>query len=129
MKGKFGTLTQTFLADDYRGQRIRLRVQVKSRKVDQWAGMWLRVDTGEKIVAFDNMQRRPIKGTTDWHEVAIVLDVPDDATMILMGLLIQGRGKVWMDKLVFETVEEDVPVTDQYVRPTTRKPTNLNFGG
>ena len=36
-----------------------------------WAGLWMRVDKGKDMVAFDNMQDRPIKGTTDWQRYYI----------------------------------------------------------
>jgi hypothetical protein len=38
----FGTLMQTFKADAYRGKRLRLSGYVKTDRVDQWAGLWIR---------------------------------------------------------------------------------------
>jgi len=44
------------------------------------------VDKGKETgVAFDNMQDRAIKGTTDWRRYEVVLDVPEDATGIAPG--------------------------------------------
>jgi hypothetical protein len=64
----FGTLMQTFKADSFRTKRIRFSGYVRSKEVMDWAGLWLRVDgsNGGEMLAFDNMQDRPIKGTTDW---------------------------------------------------------------
>jgi hypothetical protein len=40
----FGTLMQMVDAQHYRGQRIRFRGAVRPDGVDQWAGLWMRVD-------------------------------------------------------------------------------------
>src|SRR5262249_52276437 len=63
-RGGFGTLMQTFEAGDLRGQRVRLAAFVRAEDVKDWSGVWMRVDGPEKgkALAFDNMQRRPIKG-------------------------------------------------------------------
>ena len=62
----FGTLMQTFKADTFRGQRVRMSGYVQSKDVADWAGLWMRVDgTQKEALAFDNMQGRPIKGTSD----------------------------------------------------------------
>jgi beta-lactamase regulating signal transducer with metallopeptidase domain len=125
----FGTLMQDFEAAQYVGKRVRFRASVKSEGVNNWAGMWMRVDIGKKAAAFDNMEDRPIKGTTGWHTYAIVLDVPEDATGIFFGILLNEGGTVWLNSVKFETVGTDVPVTDQRARnsPRVPGPTNLNF--
>src|SRR5262245_35752620 len=56
----FGTYMQSFDATQYRDKRVRLSAYIKAENVEQWAGMWMRVDVGQKAVAFDNMQDRPI---------------------------------------------------------------------
>jgi hypothetical protein len=58
----FGTLMQQFDEAQYSGRRVRFRAWVKSEDVDDWAGLWMRVGSGTKSVAFDNMQNRAIKG-------------------------------------------------------------------
>lgn len=125
----FGTLMQTFKADEFRGQRVRMSGYVQSKDVAEWAGLWMRVDGAQKeALAFDNMQGRPIKGTSDWTRVDIVLDVPASASEIAFGILLTGKGQVWMDDLNFEVVGKDVPTTGAKMGEETRaKPLNLNF--
>lgn len=121
----FGTLMQTFSADEYLGKRVRLTGYVKSEEVKNWAGLWMRVDGPEPRVplAFDNMQDRPVRGTRDWTACTIVLDVPRDATDISMGLLLAGEGAVWVDDLKIEVVSTSVPTTGR----SRGKPVNLDF--
>jgi hypothetical protein len=44
---------------------------------------------------YDNMQRRPIKGTTELAKYELVLFVPNEATSISYGVLLDGTGQIW----------------------------------
>ncbi|MBV8729863.1 MAG: AraC family transcriptional regulator, partial [Acidobacteriia bacterium] len=128
--GGFGTLMQSFNAKQYNGQRVRFSAYVKSEAVQNWAGLWMRVDkvTNDKrqVVAFDNMQDRAIKGTTGWQHYEVVLDVPDDSTLIALGILVDGSGTVWLNSGSFEVVSKSIPVTGKSV-PTPDGPQNLSL--
>jgi hypothetical protein len=122
----FGTYMQMFDATEYRGKRLRLSAYVKSENVEDWAGLWMRVDRDQKPVAFDNMQDRPIRDIQGWTQHAIVLDVDARATAVAFGILLSGRGAVWIDDVAFEVVGEEVPVTDMTLK-SARSPRNLDF--
>jgi hypothetical protein len=128
----FGTLMQQIKPDKFLGQRIKMTGFVKSENVKNFAGLWLRVDRGAKPVSFDNMQQRPIKGTTEWKQYEIVLDVPKDATGISFGALLTGTGQIWFDNLTFEIVDDSVKPTSSINSKessfnTLREPENLEF--
>jgi len=125
----FGTLMQICNADKYLGERLRMSGYVKTEQVVNWAGLWMRVDgVDNKSVSFDNMQNRPIKGTTDWQKYEIVLDVPKGSTQLAFGILLTGKGQAWVDDLRFDIVDENVPVTDlKQERILPEEPINLNF--
>ncbi len=108
----FGTLLQAFQGIEYRGKRLRMSGSVKAKGVEQWAGLWMRVDgEGGKTLSFDNMQNRPIQGTRDWNQYDIVLDVPAESVGIYFGILLGGKGQVWLSNVQFEVVGTDVPTT------------------
>jgi len=109
----FGSLIQSFQAHNYLGKRLRFRAFVKSNDVQEWAGLWMSVSKGNLMVAFDNMHNRSIKGTTDWQEYEVVLDVPQDATRIDFGVLLAGTGRVWLNGVEFDVVGLDIPTTDE----------------
>lgn len=49
----------------YAGKEIELRGFMKTQKIENgFAGLWLRLDSRDRMVSFDNMQKRNIKGTT-----------------------------------------------------------------
>lgn len=123
----FGTLMQRFAAEQYGGKRLRLSGLVKSQDVVGWAGLWMRVDRGKNAVAFDNMQDRSIKGTTDWRRYDVVLDVPEDATGISLGVLLAGAGEVWLSSTNFDVVGTDISITGVSGSKIPNAPVNLDF--
>jgi hypothetical protein len=124
----FGTLMQNFRADHYLGKRVRFSAFVKTEGAQDWAALWMRVDKGSKEVAFDNMQNRPIKGTTNWQKYDVVLNVPQDATGIFFGVLLSGSGEVWLNDAKFEAVGPTVLPTNGDMIQEPDEPTNLDFG-
>jgi len=109
----FGTLMQMFKADEYRNKRMRFSAVVKSERVEAMAGIWMRVDGPEdgKALGFDTMLNRPIRGTTDWQQCEVVLDVPQASVFVAFGFGLGGRGQAWLSDVRFEEVGTDVPVT------------------
>lgn len=126
---EFATMMQQFKADKFLGKRVKLSCFIKSEEVDQFAGAWMRIDDqlGDTL-QFDNMGNRPIKGTLDWNYYSIVLDVSERSKTISFGVLLQGRGKVWVNQFQFEEVPETVPTTNLEVLPMLLdEPVNLSF--
>ena len=112
----FGTVMQSFMLEKYLGKRIKMTGYLKTRDVEDWAGLWLRVDGKKyKLLAFDNMKNgkrdRSVTGNTDWKQYEIVLDVPDEAINISFGTLLSGKGQVWFDKIDFEVVSKKTETT------------------
>jgi len=99
----FGTWMTKIEPGKYAGHGIRMTAFVKTTDVENWAGLWLRVDgAGGKQLSFDNMGNRPIKGTTDWQQYEIILDVPENSTGIFYGIILNGTGEAWIDGLQSE---------------------------
>lgn len=101
----FGLYWQRIDASRYRGQRVRVSAFLKTREVRGWAGMWMRVDpkVGPSL-EFENMQRRPILGDTDWKPYQIELEVAQEAEEIHFGCLLVGQGEVWFDDVQLQAV-------------------------
>jgi hypothetical protein len=120
----FGTLMQTVKAGDYRGKRVRLTANVKTENVEDWAGLWMRVDSGNRrATSFDNMEDRPMKGTLDWKPYQVVLDVDNEADAVAFGILLEGTGTVWLNQARIEVVDKTVPTTGG----GNKAPVNLDF--
>jgi hypothetical protein len=119
---EFGTLmtrlpTSGEAVKDWLGKRVKLRAEVRTENVVGWAGVWMRVDGAQvppdppPMLAFSNMQDRPILGTSDWSPYELVLDVASDAKTINFGLALHGDGEAWVRAATIEVVGNDVPQT------------------
>jgi hypothetical protein len=127
---RFGAVMQSILADDFRGQRLRLTASIRTEDAD-CGSLWMRVDgVRGAVLAFDNMmQRQPdgaLTGTAGWVERHIVLDVPEEAESLHYGFLLQGHGRVWTRAFRLETVSHDVAPTNGRGSRLAR-PANLDF--
>jgi len=123
----FGTLMQECMPGKFLGHKIRMTGYMKSEGVWNWAGFWLRVDQegSTNPLSFDNMQDRPIKGTTDWKKCEIMLDVPNNASRLAYGALLDGVGQIWFANISFEIVVNDTKSTGQ--SQILNEPANLDF--
>jgi TonB family protein len=107
----FGVATTTFPVQAAAGKRIRYSGYIKTENISRgWAGLWWRVDGTSGVLAFDNMQDRGAKGTTDWQRYEIDLPVAADAKNINFGVLHAGDGSAWFDGLAVEV--DRVPYSD-----------------
>lgn len=63
---EYATVMQQFSADRFLGKRVRFAAFVKAQDVDGWAGLWMRLDGRFGVtLKLDNMQNRPIRGTSE----------------------------------------------------------------
>jgi C-terminal processing protease CtpA/Prc len=86
------------IIESFPGHKITLTGYIKTENVtDGYAGLWMRIDPG---IAFDNMNKNGVTGTTDWTQYSITLDMnPEKTEQIVVGGLLVGKGKMWLDNL------------------------------
>ena len=111
----WSTIMQSIRADEFVGKRVRLSAYVKTAGAR--AQMWLRIDGPGEALGMDNMDKRPITGTTDWQLVEIVMDVPATSIGLAYGLIV-SEGTAWIDDVKLEAVN-NIGVTG-YVDPAAR---------
>jgi len=125
----FGTLMQSINAENYRGTRLSLSGYLKTQDAGR-AQLWMRVDGSDRrVLSFDNMDDRPVVGTTDWSRYQIVLDVPQDSRVIAFGFLLMQKGKAWGGNFKLEKVDTALPVTSAGPATLAKEPANLDFSG
>lgn len=98
---EFGVCTIDVLPP-VQGKRLKLTGYIKTENVaDGFAALWMRIGERDgETAGFDNMQNRGITGTHDWKEYSIELPYdPAKAHTILLGGLLVGKGRLWVDQL------------------------------
>lgn len=113
--GKY-SIAMEFTGDvvDYRGFIYKLPIQSSGGKIslsgyiktenvtDGFAGLWLMVDSDFVWKPFELsfMEQYGITGTNDWKRYELTLDLPrSNNSIIEIGGLLSGKGKMWMDSL------------------------------
>ena len=97
-ENEFGSLMQRFPASYLVNKTIRLEGEVRTKNVAQWAGLWLRADDDAgNMLSFDNMENRPIRGTTSWTKYVIQLPLPTGTIWLNYGIVLVGHGMMWAD--------------------------------
>jgi hypothetical protein len=115
------TLRQTIKADDYRGKRLRLSGEVKAEQVDKPGGLYIRTDVlpwkhiqeqfgGEQPADPSNrpdesIPQHVVQGTHDWKRYEVTVPVAEDALFIRFGLVLYGKGQLWLADAHLEVVE------------------------
>jgi hypothetical protein len=120
----FAAIAQGISAKKFRGRRVRYAARMRAYEVSVSAGLWLRADSGTEMLLLDNMDDRPLRGTTDWTPMEIVMDIPEEATSLVFGMLLAGRGAVDLTGLEFHETDQNARVTESTL---PEEPQNLTF--
>ena len=115
----FGNLIQSLPAAGYNLRRIRLRAAMRVEGPNTRAQMWLRLDRADNSMAFlENMGTRPVT-SPEWKPYDIVATVPEDASRIVLGVMLFGAGNAWVDDVTLDILEEVHVDKPEPARPLT----------
>jgi hypothetical protein len=121
------TLRQTIKADDYRGKQLRFSGEVKAEQVEQLGGLYIRTNVlhwkriqeefgveqpGDPSIQANRPDEkvRPqhlVQGTHDWMRCEATVPVAEDALFIRFGLVLYGKGQIWLRDAQLEVIEQD----------------------
>ena len=91
----YADLRQGVLADPFRGRRVRLTAQVKTRDVTDKASIYLRVVDPARSRGPEHRHQVASPATDGWNHLQVEADVPDDSVFVLFGLSLSGPGQIW----------------------------------
>ena len=96
------TIVQSIRAGNYLEGHVRLSAWIKGDNAGR-ASLWMRVDDEQsRRLAFDS---KGDGGTFNWKKREIVLDVEPPAVLIHFGLILEGRGRAWIDDVKLESLD------------------------
>lgn len=90
-----GRVSATIPAESVRGRRVTLRGELQTRGCSGCsASLWMRVDkSGDKLL-LDNGLDRAVRSDAEWAPFSVTLPVQSAATVIVIGVILQGDGSV-----------------------------------
>ncbi|WP_336688422.1 MULTISPECIES: S41 family peptidase [unclassified Chryseobacterium] len=114
------------LPNNYAGRKITLSGYLKTENVtDGFAGLWMRIDPE---VAFNNMQNVGLKGTNDWKKYEVTLNMsPENTQQIVIGALLSGKGKIWVDNLKVSIDGKDIDHAKIFEKKLTKVELDKEF--
>jgi len=105
----FGCIAAS-IPGEYEGYQVEVRAYMKLQNVVNGAiGLMLRIDGEEGMLKFDNMLQKNIQGSSDWKMYSVILPLPEDAKTIVIGALLSGTGKLWVDD--FQVLIDQVDIS------------------
>ncbi|WP_336719073.1 S41 family peptidase [Chryseobacterium mucoviscidosis] len=114
------------LPNNYAGRKITLSGYLKTENVtDGFAGLWMRIDPE---VAFNNMQNVGPKGTNGWKKYEVTLNMsPENTQQIVIGALLSGKGKIWVDDLKVSIDGKDIENAKIFEKKLTKVELDKEF--
>lgn len=123
-----GSLMQSFVADPYRGKRVRLTVYLRSKDV-QRAFIFMSVQSNDSAIAYANTNQHALTENSDWTPFQITLDIPGNSRNIDFGVAMRGQGKVWIDDCKLEIVDLTIPNDDLIAKGSMNRKTLIQKNG
>ena len=68
----------------------------------------MRIVDPNRTLTIENRQEWTVQGTHDWKRGETTVDVPPDAVFVLFGLILFGKGQIWLTNVMIEVVNEAV---------------------
>jgi erythromycin esterase len=107
-----GRLEQTFSAEAWRGKRLRFSGAVRAEVQGPGTGAQLYVvvrpkppegELGMMLPTAMGMVERPVR-SPHWTRYTVEIDVPEDASTVVIGLVLAGDGAAWFGDLELESI-------------------------
>lgn len=115
----FGNLMQSFSAAGYGQRRIKLRAAIRVEGEGTRALLWLRLDRSDNSMAFlENSTKNPAT-SPEWRTYEISTDVPVDVSRVVIGVMLFGPGKAWVDDVSLDIDAEILTEKAEPPRPVT----------
>jgi len=83
----------------FSGSTVELRGFLRTEDVSGYATLWMREEKDGETAVFMDMQTRRLTGTNGWSEVSVNLSLQPGGQQLLVGALITGTGKAWVEGL------------------------------
>ncbi len=105
-------LCQSIAANLFRGRRVRFTLHMRTLNAMPGAHLVFRTESSDgRLLSLYNMLPRHLRGTTQWAAHSVVIQIPEQATLITVGGTLMKTGSLWIDDALLEVVGPEVPLT------------------
>jgi len=113
--GKYGTWMRHIDAAPYRGKRVQLTAAIKTQGATQRVDFWGRAQAADSPADGHGLggDGHKLPADSTWIDDAIAFDVPADAAFLEYGIGIAGPGRIWLQQVKVDVVEQQAPAPDE----------------
>jgi pimeloyl-ACP methyl ester carboxylesterase len=116
-KPKFAGLGYS-IPGKYAGKEITVTAWMRTADMKGSLALMLGLyDAEGNTLAFENLEKKKLKGNADWKQYSVTLPMPENTQLIHIGPILIGQGKLWVD-------EVEVLIDGKLM---TQAPLKLNF--
>lgn len=112
-------------ARKYAGKRMRLSAYVRGTKLTRKAFLFIAAEAMPNMLFASSANITP--GSKDWQRLECVMDIPENAQGLSIGLRLEGEGTAYGSEFHLESVDKSVPTNALTVIDVIPGPSNLNF--
>lgn len=106
-KGLSGSAVQIFDATPYLGKKIRFSSYVRADvKEESYGGFYIAEQTVRNKFPFTHSNQDDPIVLDNWKQYTVEYTVTPDAHAIYIGLYLKGKGKVWIDDIKIEILDQ-----------------------
>lgn len=123
-----GAIIQTISSSNYVGKRIKLSAYIKTENVNNFACLVL--CSQQNVANFWNNdasvsddKKTFLKGNHTYKKIDCYLNVTDNFGNIVLGAMIKGEGKIWLDRFNLEIIENIKETGNEL----SKAPQNMEF--
>lgn len=111
-RGREAAVMQFIDVSEYRGQKVHLSVDIFTQNTTPAtkAQLWLRGDREENRIAFMLQSDSKINKEGEWITHEINAEIPEDGTVLRIGLVLYGDGIAYFDNVRFRSGEKEFDV-------------------
>jgi hypothetical protein len=123
-----GAVIQTISSSNYIGKRIKLSAYIKTEKVNDFACLILCSNQNldelwNDVVTNSEDKKTYLKGVHEYKKIECYLNVTDNFGNIVLGAMIKGEGKIWLDRFNLEIIENIAESGNEL----SKAPQNMEF--
>jgi C-terminal processing protease CtpA/Prc len=84
---------------EFEGSTVEYRGHLRTRDVAGNASLWLRQDGPDRELTLANTRQQRVDGTRGWNEYRVQAPLEPGARRLIVGVLLEGTGTVWVDDI------------------------------
>lgn len=105
----YGAIYQPLPIAGLAGTTLRLTAWVRTQNAGGerkgWgAALQLQAKKGGSPLAYNDLSAHLISGSSEWTRREVVVAIPKDAEHVEVGIMLRGKGSVWLDDVELEVV-------------------------